>query len=120
MFRLITTLLFFLLAFGNARGQQIAAAEYFFDNNDPGFGNANAISGSFPSDSLVVSASAPVAGLLPGVHTLHVRCLDTIGIWWHYTTVLFSVELGFGTPIASAEAFIDLPDPGYGNATALS
>lgn len=120
MIRFIFTAIFILCSAGISKAQQITAAEYFFDNNDPGSGKANPISGNFPSDSITVSVSAPVTGLNCGVHALHVRCKDSSGIWWLYNSVLFTVEFGFQTSLSGAEVFAGNTDPGLYNATALS
>ncbi len=67
----------------------------------------------------MVSDSVNVKGLMPGVHVLYIRCVDSLGKWSHYTSMLFSVEFGITKPVFKAEMFVDKNDPGIGKAIGL-
>lgn len=105
---------------------QLVAAEYFFDDNDPGPGNALPISSFTPGLSVSISNEAiDVTGLNPGSHQLNVRFLDEYGKWGITHTKLFSIEYVFPEnlpdiliPIVEAEYFIG-EDPGVGNGTTI-
>lgn len=66
----------------------LQAAEYFFDNNDPGFGNGTALSIS-ASDSMDISPLISIAALDTGSHSIHVRVKDAGGRWSMYETQSF-------------------------------
>ncbi|MFC0604194.1 HYR domain-containing protein [Winogradskyella pulchriflava] len=105
-----------------ALGQQITAAEYFFDD-DPGVGNATAINvtqGVSIDETFVI----PTTGLSEGLHVLHIRTQDSDDVWSLYLRRYFFVNSieSYEDPtdykILSAEYFID-DDPGVGNGTEL-
>lgn len=101
-----------------ALGQQIATAEYFFDN-DPGVGNATALTLATGA-SIDETFSIPTTGLSEGLHLLHIRTQDTNGIWSLYFRRYFFINstMAYEEPaqytIANAEYFFD-SDPGVGN-----
>jgi len=63
---------------------RIETAEAFFDV-DPGAGNGIAVDipldGAIDSAFEVLKGSTIVSGLAPGIHVLHVRFLDSTGVW---------------------------------------
>lgn len=90
--------------------------EYYFDD-DPGFGLGLDFL-TIVDDQLVLTA--PLTGLTPGVHDLHLRVLDSEGNW-SVTLVktLLVVETSQPLPdLVAFEYFFDT-DPGIGNATSL-
>lgn len=112
MKKLVIIAILLCIAAISTKAQRIFGAEYFIDGPDPGFGKGIALSGSFPADSLSVSASININVVSPGVHILYIRTYDSLGLWSHYVPVLFSVELGINSKISAAEAFFDANDPG--------
>lgn len=104
----------------------LVAAEYFFDDNDPGPGNANPIASFSPSTSVSISDNIDLTGLEGGVHQLSVRLQDANGHWGITRTALFFIQQdpppGLSDvifPITAAEYFFDSEDPGVGNGTPL-
>ena len=104
---------------------EIVALEYFFDENDPGPGNATAIPVTTPGATVAEMTNVDVTGLSPGAHTFSVRARHADGSWGITGTALFSIEFVFpdnlpdvDIPIVKAEYFWDA-DPGIGNGTAL-
>ena len=59
----------------------IVAAEYFFDNNDPGPGNATALLIGSPGSAIANGYNLDVAGLAPGDHLVSVRVQYQNGRW---------------------------------------
>jgi len=96
----------------------IVAAEYFFDN-DPGFGNAAALS-VLAGDTVNISSTISISALSSGLHYLNVRVKNADGIWSLTTNqLLFKSENISNGQIVSAEYFYDT-DPGYGNANDIT
>ena len=120
MKKLFTLLILLCFSVITANAQRIFGAEYFIDGQDPGLGKAIALKGNFPADSLTISDSIQINGLNPGVHILYIRCVDSLGVWSHYTSFLFSVEFGITTHLTGAEMFVDKNDPGIGKAKDLN
>ena len=120
MKKLFTLLILLCFSVITANAQRIFGAEYFIDGQDPGLGNATALKGNFPAYSLTISDSIQISGLNPGVHILYIRCVDSLGVWSHYTSFLFSVEFGITTHLTGAEMFVDKNDPGIGKAKSLN
>lgn len=114
------TRLFFLLQFNPRPTTNISAAEYFFDN-DPGAGNAAALTIT-PGQNPTVAAMLDVSGLDPGLHVIGLRFQDERGCWGVPDTRLFYL-MQFNPPpatdIAGAEYYFDT-DPGYGLGVPLS
>lgn len=109
--------LFFLLVctllVATIYSQNMAEAEYFFDN-DPGIGNGVAISFS-PSDTIDLNISLDGSGLSAGFHTLFLRARDVNGVWGLYAARTFRVDEDLqGFPLSETEYFFD-NDPGTGN-----
>jgi len=101
-----------------ARGQQLNAAEYFFDT-DPGVGNGTSIS-VIQGDSISWSGTIPVPPLNPGFHFLFIRSRDVNGTWSLSERRMFYTRTPFTAPaLTQAEYFFDT-DPGVGNGTALA
>ena len=68
----------------------IAALEYFFDDNDPGEGQATQVTlPENPLEQFVFSANA--SALAEGNHTLNVRAKGTDGIWRLISNRIFAV-----------------------------
>ena len=100
--------------------------EYFFDELDPGAGNANGF--ELPINDLTadLSISGSSAGLEPGMHKINVRMQDANGHWGMIQSTFFVVELEIPNnlldvtfPILAAEYFFDSQDPGVGLANAI-
>lgn len=69
----------------------VVAAEYFFDDNDPGEGQATAV--PLPSVKTEPFAfEANTEGLAPGEHHLKVRLKKNNGFWTLYDAATFTVE----------------------------
>ena len=73
-----------------ALGQQITAAEYFFDD-DPGVGNATALTIA-QGASIDETFSIPTTGLSEGLHVLHIRTQDSDNVWSLYLRRYFFVN----------------------------
>lgn len=104
----------------------LVRGEYFFDELDPGAGNANGF--ELPINDLTadLSISASSAGLEPGMHKINVRMQDANGHWGMIESTFFVVELEIPSnlldvtfPIAAAEYFFDSQDPGVGLGTPI-
>lgn len=70
--------------------QNITSAEYFFDANDNGFGNNNALTVNQPNENY----SIPTGSLSNGFHSLYIRVFDQaanegVGAWSHYDRSTF-------------------------------
>jgi hypothetical protein len=105
----------------------IIQAEYFFDNNDLGFGNCTPLLISPGTNIINLNANVNIGGLIPGVHRLFVRSKDANGKW---SLVNFSVfdnssippypnAPATPPPISNMEYYVDT-DPGFGNGTTIS
>ena len=71
----------------------VVAVEYFFDDNDPGEGQATAV--TLPNMKMEPFAfEANTAGLAPGEHHLMVRLQKNNGFWTLYDAATFTVEGG--------------------------
>ena len=69
----------------------VVAVEYFFDDNDPGVGQATAVPlPSVKTDPFAFEANT--AGLAPGEHHLMVRLQKNNGFWTLYDAATFTVE----------------------------
>ena len=98
-------------------GQNIVQLEYFIDN-DPGFGMATSI--PITQGSIIeVDVAIPLDGLSPGVHTLHIRCKDSLDQWSFVEKQAFVYDpLLFNPDVTSIEYYFD-EDPGLGTAPSL-
>ncbi len=101
--------------------QNIAAAEYFFDQ-DPGVGNGTALALDANTGELTQTFAIPTVGLTEGFHSFSVRTQNTDGNWSLYdrTIIYIGTFADENEPITAAEYFFDGPDPGAGNGTALT
>jgi hypothetical protein len=108
-----------LLFFCFARGQQLTAAEYYFDT-EPGVGNGTALSVT-TGDSILFSGSIPATSLSTGFHFLYIRTKDSNGAWQISERRMFYIHSGNTTSaiLTAAEYFFDT-EPGVGNGTALT
>ncbi len=103
--------------------EPLIAAEYFFDDEDPGPGNANPIASFAAGFDIDTDFSASVQGLSTGQHRIHVRFKDEDGSWGITRSEIFNVEVILPPTLpealsnfAQAEYFIGSTDPGVGNA----
>ena len=104
----------------------IIAAEYFFDDFDPGPSFATPITGFVPTGNLDYTFGADATGLEFGYHTVSVRVRDVYGDWSITQIEDFFVDfeliepvLQVKFPIVAAEYFIGNTDPGVGNGTEI-
>ena len=88
------------------------SAEYFFDN-DPGMGNATAITSSAVNGT--TSFNVDLSSINPGLNSFNIRVFE--GAWSHTYSKMIFVTGGDG--ISEIEYFIDT-DPGFGNGTPIS
>lgn len=89
----------------------IVAAEYYFDNNDPGTGNASPLQVPVQDSLLDVNRSVDVSGLSVGTHELNIRVKDVRGQWSTIQQNSFDVDNSCTPPVASFS---------YGNAVSGS
>jgi PKD repeat protein len=101
----------------------IVAAEYFFDDIDPGTGNGIPVPPFAKTQTLNTNFNANLTGLLAGYHTISIRVLDSTGLWSIATIEDFYIEVPqlappdtADYPLIAGEYFIGA-DPGVGNAT---
>ncbi|MEY3399246.1 MAG: hypothetical protein RL220_1840, partial [Bacteroidota bacterium] len=104
---------------------ELVAAEYFFDQNDPGPGNGIPMSPFNPGLTASISEDIDISSLSFGMHTISVRFMDSNGHWGMTSTSPFVIEYTLPEslpdillPIVAAEYFIG-EDPGPGNATPI-
>jgi len=114
-----TQRLVYVLATGSSSVSNLAAAEYFIDN-DPGSGNGQSFAisnGSTVSTLLNISLN----GLSEGFHTLAIRFKDATGKWALYSQRMFYVATNANTAanIVAGEYLIDA-DPGVSIATPVA
>ena len=77
------------------RSANLAALEYFFDNNDPGQGKATSI--ALPTTGGdVITFEVDLTGLSTGEHTLNVRAKDSDGMWRPLTSESFTLTTNSG------------------------
>lgn len=99
---------------------QVVAGEWFFDQPDPGIGNATAFSNFTPDTLITTNIQSPLTALSSGLHLWNVRVKDAAGIWSHtYTRPFVVLPRDTVAPIAGGEWFWDV-DPGYGMGTPMS
>ncbi|MDD3878237.1 MAG: hypothetical protein PHT69_16580, partial [Bacteroidales bacterium] len=100
----------------NVRGQNITAAEYFF-NTDPGIGNGTPFTIT-PGTDITKSLTIPTSGLLPGFNHLYIRVKNSSGIWSLYanSTIYIKPSQVPVKQLVSGEYFFNT-DPGVGNGT---
>ncbi|HRY32576.1 MAG TPA: dockerin type I domain-containing protein [Bacteroidales bacterium] len=98
---------------------EVVAAEYFFDQ-DPGFGQGNAIPLTPGQNLQNLLFTADITGLEQGIHRIFVRVKDTCGNWslTHHQSFLRQLVVPGNPEVAAAEYFFD-QDPGFGNGTAI-
>ncbi len=105
----------------------ITSAEYFFDNNDPGPGNAIPIASLYPNTSINHNLIVPTTGLNGGFHTISFRVRDELNNWsdvlsqtiYIKTDVIYPQIDSTQYPLVLAEYYIDT-DPGQGNGKQIS
>ncbi|MFT3679562.1 MAG: hypothetical protein QM791_04780 [Ferruginibacter sp.] len=108
---------------GAAPQPNINRVEWFL-NNDPGYGNATAISISPAQQLADLAINIDLTPLRQGVHIVGVRSRDANGAWSHDNKWLFLKPYtntgAVPQPnINRVEWFLDT-DPGYGNATPIT
>jgi hypothetical protein len=112
-----TLFIFCLLAVSCfVHAQNIIQAEYFFDDNDAGFGSCNPISLVASGDSTWQFAPGlSVAGLTVGHHKLYIRTKDDNNQWSHTIRRNVDVLTTFAKDsVIAGEWFVDDGDLGYG------
>ena len=109
----------------NTPADNLIRGEYFFDNNDPGAGNAVSFAVSNPGVNVLESISINTTGLNSGVHFVYVRFQDADGRWGMIARSMFIIEFvlppnlpDFQFPIVAMEYFFGGSDPGVGNGIA--
>ena len=95
----------------------IVAMEYYIDA-DPGYGNGSSISLT-AGTSINTTTTIATASLSSGYHVLHIRALDSDGVWGETESRSFYIDAFSGSLIAGVEYFYDT-DPGYGNGSTLA
>ncbi|MFT3844760.1 MAG: CARDB domain-containing protein [Lacibacter sp.] len=108
-----------------AAAQNILAAEYFVDN-DPGIGNATAITITPGVDLSNIAVTVNTNSLTNGVHRVYIRTKSQEGKWslTTFSEFIYNNDPAYPvSPVAAlniiaAEYFVDT-DPGIGNATAI-
>jgi PKD repeat protein len=97
---------------------QLVAAEYFFDN-DPGFGNANALTVT-TGNTIDLNTTISTSTLTSGLHYLNARAKDSNGKWSLKSQILFYISRPVSSRnLTEAEYFFD-NDPGFGNGISIS
>jgi hypothetical protein len=102
-------------------------AEYFFDDQDLGFGNCTQIPINPSTNIIGLNVNVNITGLPQGVHRLNIRCKDANGKWSITNSKVFdnSAVPPYPAPavpppaIANMEYFIDT-DPGFNNAAPIT
>lgn len=98
------------------RQEQFVQMEYFFDDNDPGFGKATPLS-DFAVDMEELVTMLSIDGLKAGAHLLNVRGQRANGLWTSVTSRSFLVIAT--EPLKPfVEYFFD-SDPGYGKGVVI-
>jgi hypothetical protein len=126
MKRIPFLLLLLGLTFGAsiAQPKPILAAEYYFDNVDPGYGNGFPITVPNPNEQLDLSFTIPTTGLNPGLHQLDVRVRrDTAWSDTHRRFFLInqaSLHPEDTSLIVAGEYYFGDADPGLGSGEPLT
>lgn len=116
---LYNAITFYITDIQTGGATSITGLEYFIDN-DPGMGNATALSVNTNSGSLTQTYSISMGTLTEGFHKLYIRTQDDLGTWSLYDKRTFFVTPEpNNTTIVSAEYFYDT-DPGLGNGTSTT
>ena len=102
---------------------QITKAEYFSDT-DPGVGNATAITGIIPADSISKNLTINVNTLSVGMHRVYIRVRNANGNWSiadsrAFNVVSNSLSSANKRRIKKAEYYFDT-DPGVGNGVSIN
>lgn len=102
-----------------SHAQSLVKLEYFIDK-DPGVGKGTSVSFSGPKDTILKTFTIPSSGLSSGAHYIHVRVLDSGGLWSPWQFQMFHVQDTINPgPIDKVEYFVD-DDPGVAKGTAQS
>lgn len=92
----------------------ITKMEYWIDT-DPGFGNANDITGFSSQTDVKFQLHIP-PGQAMGMHSIGLRAMDANGIWSHTNFIPVYITDSSSGAILQVEYFWD-SDPGFGSAT---
>lgn len=117
--RIATPILLLLLCLqAGLQAQPIIEAEYYFDNNDPGFGNATPLTGLTPGTVTEINNTISTASLSAGWHYLNIRTKSD-SAWGGTERKMFyindmSSQVKRGGRIERAEYFFGSLDPGMG------
>jgi hypothetical protein len=106
----------------NNPSENVIYAEYFIDDNDPGFGQAEPIPimNAFQNGELTLNIPSSVTdSLVTGIHYLFTRTMDNTFHWSLTSKSMFEVvgETSENTLIGFEYFFLQGEDPGVGNAT---
>jgi hypothetical protein len=93
------------------RYENFVQMEYFFDNNDPGFGKATPLS-DFTAGMETLVTTLSTDGLKVGAHLLNVRGRHADGLWTSVTSRSFLVIAT--EPLEPFVEYFFNSDPGYG------
>lgn len=110
--------LFVFLEINIGFAQKIVAAEYFF-NQDPGFGNAQAVILNSPGNVVDITIAPDISALPNGFNQISVRTKDSTGVWSLTNTKYFIKKAQSLQFVTKAEYFIDI-DPGFNNAIPIN
>jgi PKD repeat protein len=117
---LVGAVLCLFMGLHGLNAQQINYAEYFFDN-DPGAGNATALTLT-SSNTIDQDYTISTSALSEGTHMLYVRIKDSNGKWSLAMKRLVYINVPATTSARKlnyAEYFMD-NDPGFGSGTSIS
>ena len=96
------------------KASNISKGEYYFDEMDPGVGNANELSVDVNTGTLLQSFTIPVTNLKNGFHVLNIRIQNNNKKWSLYDRTTFYIRKFVENPeIEEVEYFVD-SDPGIG------
>lgn len=120
----ILLVLLFCLSGHLGIAQAISRAEYFLDNQDPGYGLATPIPISAPASPLEINANLLLSGISPGFHSLHIRARNSASWSDTYRRSFYIREIAQSNKeqvkIIAGEYFFGSRDPGYGQGNPLS
>jgi hypothetical protein len=111
----------FYISNSTTSSPQLTAAEYFFDT-EPGVGNGTALT-VVGGDSILFSGTISAGALPVGFHMLYIRTMDLNGTWGIRERRMVYVQptaIAAAPILLEAEWFTNSPDPGFGNANALT
>lgn len=113
MKRFLIILILFAWNYCSTAQSIITGGEWFLDQ-DPGLGQGTAFSNFGASTSIQADIQFGVNTLDPGIHTWHVRVVNSLGRWSQtYSRAFVRMPQDTGVIVSALEWFWDT-DPGYG------